>query len=81
MYVIVTEDQKCIVKGKSKKYLCTVEEKTRKELMTYPTEKSAKSAIMRMMPIPSEQVQAAYGADHMFRLVVMETGETSLHTT
>lgn len=69
MYVIMTQDQKYIVKGKSRKYLCGINEKTRKEIVTYKTEQNANAAIMRMMLIPSDLVLAECGDGKVFRLV------------
>jgi len=75
MYIIMTEDQKCVVKGKSRKYICGVNEKTRKELVTYETEQRAKAAIMRMMPIPSSFVSTEYDDCKIYKLVPVEIND------
>lgn len=71
MYVIMSEDRACIVKGKSKKYLCGVEEQTRKELVWYDSGQKAKSALMRMYLLKSAQAEALYG-DAMPKLEIVE---------
>ena len=63
MWVITTDDLKCIVKGKSTKSLVGISEPTKKELVTYENEKRAKSAIMRMLPEQSIYVLSLYGGN------------------
>ncbi|MDL2232043.1 hypothetical protein LJC63_00490 [Ruminococcaceae bacterium OttesenSCG-928-L11] len=75
MYVIVSTDKKCIVKGKSRKYLCVAEEPTRKELVAYESQGKARAARMRMMPLLSDGAMALYGGEMPeLEIVEMEAG-------
>lgn len=62
MFVIMSCDRKCIVKGKTRKVLCGVEEPTRKQLLAYDTEQKAKSALMRMYLLNGSYAQCLYGS-------------------
>ncbi len=74
MWVIMTEDGRCIVKGKATKSLVELGEPTKKELVSYDSEPKAKSAIMRMLPQPSSAVKSIYGKDYP-RLVPTQWNE------
>lgn len=77
MFVIMTEDRRCIVKDKSRKYLCGLQENTRKELVSYDTKAKAQSALMRFYLLKSEQANALYPAA-MPKLEIVELEDGSL---
>ena len=72
MFVIMSEDRKCVVKGKSKKTLCGMNETTRKELISYDTAQNAHAALKRMSLLKSAVAEALYD-DAMPKLEVVET--------
>lgn len=74
MFVIMSGDKKCIVKGKSQKHLCGVEEPTRKVLVSYDCERKAKAALMRMLLYKSDYAMDLYGED-MPMLEIVEADE------
>lgn len=71
MWVIMSQDGRCVVKGKTKKYLCGIGEPTRKEPVSYETEQRARSALMRMFLLKSCYADAIYG-DAMPKLTLIE---------
>ncbi|MCL2055627.1 MAG: hypothetical protein FWH02_00220 [Oscillospiraceae bacterium] len=71
MFVIMSGDGKCVVRGKTRKYLCGIDEPTKKELVSYNTHQNAKSAVMRMYLLKSPAAEQLYG-DAMPPLVISE---------
>jgi len=61
MYIIMSDDGKCVVKGKTRKYLCAVDEPTQKQLVAYDSQRSAESAVMRMYLLKSPGAEEMYG--------------------
>ena len=77
MFVIMTEDRRCVVKGKSRKHLCSLQEDTRKELVAYDSRAKAQSALMRFCLLKSAQVNEMY-PDSLPRLEIVEQPDGSL---
>lgn len=62
-WVIMDESKQCIVRGKAEKCLMGLEEPTRKETVTYKTQRAAQNAIRSSVIYFSEYAQKLCGGD------------------
>lgn len=60
-WVLMDAGGKCIVKGKSRRYLVGVDEKTKKETLFYASRNDAVSALKRSYILCSDYVLSNYG--------------------
>ena len=60
-WVLMDHDGRCIVKGKSRRYLVGVDEKTKKETLVYASQNDAINALKRSYILCSDYVLSNYG--------------------
>lgn len=72
-WVLMDTEKRCIVKGKSRKYLVGIDEPTKKELVVYSSSDNAMRALKRSYILCSDYVLTQYGEIERKDIMPVET--------